>query len=316
MLACPDDVPTLENFAYGDTPSERALRGLVAELVGKGSAFDVALTDLSERHDLRILVLRTALTYLELLGVLKQGTPYYAGYAIKPKTSPEEIASHFQGEPATFIRDLFKHAKRGRTWFRIDPDDVAAKMKQDRARIIRAVDVLETRGHAEVTASDVRQRYTLTRPAAELDVDALARDLSERFARREEQEIARVAEVMKLVEEPGCHTNALVAHFGEIRAEPCGHCVPCLTGRARAMPTVAAPAPLPGNLDVGALAMLRDAHPEALAEPRQVARLLCGLGSPALTRAKLTRHPLSGALEERSFREVLAWCERLFGGEG
>ena len=29
MLACPDDVPTLENFAYGDTPTETALRSLV-----------------------------------------------------------------------------------------------------------------------------------------------------------------------------------------------------------------------------------------------------------------------------------------------
>ena len=33
MLACPDDVPTLENFAYGDTPTQAALHGLVDELL-------------------------------------------------------------------------------------------------------------------------------------------------------------------------------------------------------------------------------------------------------------------------------------------
>ncbi len=36
MLACPDDVPTLENFAYGDTPTETALRGLLTDLLSRG----------------------------------------------------------------------------------------------------------------------------------------------------------------------------------------------------------------------------------------------------------------------------------------
>ena len=32
LLACPDDVPTLENFAYGDTPTRAALAGLLGEM--------------------------------------------------------------------------------------------------------------------------------------------------------------------------------------------------------------------------------------------------------------------------------------------
>ena len=56
------------------------------------------------------------------------------------------------------------------------------------------------------------------------------------------------------------------------------------------------------------------AHRRALYErlfadaPRQAARFLCGLTSPALTRAKVTRHAIFGALEDRPFRDVLAWC--------
>src|SRR6266568_1788759 len=84
LLACADDIPVLENFAYGDTPTEAALRGLVGELLSLGPEFDVSLYDLSSRHDLRPLVLRTLLTYLELNGVLRQGTPFYAGYEIRP----------------------------------------------------------------------------------------------------------------------------------------------------------------------------------------------------------------------------------------
>ena len=66
--------------------------------------------------------------------------------------------------------------------------------------------------------------------------------------------------------------------------------------------------PLPAGLDAEAFGALRAAHPEALGEARQAARFLCGLTSPALTRAKLTRHDLFGALEDRRFREVLEWC--------
>src|SRR5438309_155732 len=96
LLACADDIPVLENFAYGDTPTEAALRGLVGELLSLGLEFDVSLYDLSSRHDLRPLVLRTLLTYLELMGVLRQGTPYYAGYEIRPLLPVGEIAAQFQ----------------------------------------------------------------------------------------------------------------------------------------------------------------------------------------------------------------------------
>jgi ATP-dependent DNA helicase RecQ len=54
------------------------------------------------------------------------------------------------------------------------------------------------------------------------------------------------------------------------------------------------------------LAELEAEHPEALATPRQRARFLCGLTSPATTRAKLTRHELFGTLADRRFGDVLA----------
>ena len=49
-----------------------------------GAEFAVSEYELSVRHDLRPLVLKTALTYLELDGVLRQGTPFYAGYRLRP----------------------------------------------------------------------------------------------------------------------------------------------------------------------------------------------------------------------------------------
>ncbi|MDQ3812975.1 MAG: RecQ family ATP-dependent DNA helicase [Armatimonadota bacterium] len=306
LFACPDDVPTLQNFAYGDTPTPYALSGLIHELLESGDEFDVSLTDLSNRHDLRLLVLRTALTYLELMGVLRQGTPFYAGYEIRLLVPLDEILAQFKGEPARFVAQLFEHAKKGRTWYGLNPDDAAAALGQERRRVVRALEYLEEHGWVELRASDVRQRYTRLRPQD--DAETLADELLRRFLWREEQEIARIQQVLELVAHDGCQTNALVGYFGEERAAPCGHCTFCVTGQRQHLPPLRTLPPLPADLDVDELKELRRAHPDALGESRQVARFLCGLSSPALTKAKLPRHALFGALEERHFAEVLAWC--------
>jgi len=74
LFACADDVATLENSPTA-TPHHGALRGLVHELCNLGPEFQVSQYTLSDRFDLRPLVLRTALTYLELGGALRQKTP-------------------------------------------------------------------------------------------------------------------------------------------------------------------------------------------------------------------------------------------------
>ena len=103
--------------------------------------------------------------------------------------------------------------------------------------------------------------------------------------------------------------RALVGYFGETRTEPCGHCSHCLTGRAQQLPEPEPKPPIETSVDADALAALRDRHPDALGTPRQQARFLAGITSPATTRAKLTKDPLFGSLAERRFSDVLAWCE-------
>jgi ATP-dependent DNA helicase RecQ len=307
MLACPDDVPTLENFAYGDTPTESALRGLLDEMLALGPEFDVSQYDLADRHDLRHLVLRTALTYLEIQGVLRQGTPFYAGYEVRPLVTIPEIAAQFPGPPGQFVADIFAQAKAGHIWYKLNPETVAASLGTERRRVVRAVEVLGERGLAEIKVADLRQRYTRLRP--DEDAIALAADLAARFGRRESQEEARLQQVLALVTLNGCQTNALVGYFGEARDTPCGHCLWCKTGRGQSFPPEEPRPPLPANLDTQAFADLRSAHPKALGEARQSARFLCGLSSPALSRARLTRHALFGSLENRRFADVLAWCQ-------
>jgi ATP-dependent DNA helicase RecQ len=308
LLACAEDVPTLENFAYGDTPTEQALSGLIAHLMSQPEEFDLSLYELSVRFDIRQLVLRTALTYLELLGVLRQRTPLYASYRIKPKLAVREIVGQFQAERARFVADIFGQAREGRTWFTLDIGKAAEVLKQDRSRLVRALEYLEQQGWIELDVAELRHQYSFVRRPSTLEeiVTVLAR----RFGRREEQEVRRVSQVVDLVIQDACQTNALVQYFGEHREKPCGHCTWCKTGVSQILPAVPTPPALPADLDVKAFRSLQKSQFDALGEPRQSARFLCGLTSPALTRSKLTRHPLFGVFEERRFADVIAWCDR------
>jgi len=128
----------LQGFACGDTPTLAALQSLTTDLAGRGDAFELDLLALGDAHDLRPLVLRTALTHLELLGVIKQGTPVYASYQVKPLIPVPDIVARFSGDKGAFIDAIFGAGKTGRIWTHLSLDDVAVALGQDRQRIMRA----------------------------------------------------------------------------------------------------------------------------------------------------------------------------------
>jgi ATP-dependent DNA helicase RecQ len=175
--------------------------------------------------------------------------------------------------------------------------------------VLRALQYLDDQGLIELRASEARLRFSRI-DAGSADLGTLVDTLMDRFARREEQEIARLQQVLGLVQEPSCQTAALVGYFGETLAAPCGHCSSCAGPHRSQLPADCPPAPIAQQLDESAFASLCSAQPDALGEPRQQARFLCGLTSPALTQARLSRHALFGTLQEQRFGDVLAWCQR------
>jgi ATP-dependent DNA helicase RecQ len=251
-------------------------------------------------------VVRTALTYLELMGVIHGGTPIYAGYELKPITPIPLIAQSFPGEHGDFVRKLFNFAKRGRIWYGLNPDDAARALGVERRRVVRAIEVMDERGMVEVKAGDLRTPYT--RLPGDFDAEALTQELTTRFERREEQEIVRLRQIVDLVEMDGCQVNALVGYFGEQRTQPCGHCTWCLTGQRQRL---GAPAASSIAIDADEVLALYRRSPREIQNPRQLAKMLCGLTSPSFTKLRTTKEPLFGALEEHRFSDVKAWCENL-----
>jgi ATP-dependent DNA helicase RecQ len=304
MLVCPDDLNVLENFVYGDTPDHAAIQGLIQDLFNREPDFDVNLHRLSSEHDIRPLVLRTLLTYLELEGYLEGGTPFFAEYKFKPLMSSKDILARFEGPRRAFLSGLFRQARKARTWFNIDPAQAATALTTHRERVIRALDWLGEQGMLEVQAAGVRHRFRRLRTPG--DPATLTDELYRRASERESREIDRLRQVLKLAGRDGCHTVALAAHFGESMAQPCGHCGWCRSGKSH-IPQRHIPS-IPDDL----WPKVQQTRPEtdALSRPRALARFLCGIPSPWISRARLGQHPLSGALSEVPFHEVLEWAER------
>ena len=116
--------------------------------------------------------------------------------------------------------------------------------------------------------------------------------------------------MLSLVTHDGCQWNALAAYFGETarRAVRPLHATASPARRGSCRPRRGHLPTRPRRSTPAELARLAAEHPDALGAPRQRARFLCGITSPATTRARLTRDPLFGALADRRFADVLAWC--------
>jgi ATP-dependent DNA helicase RecQ len=309
MFVCLDDLNALENFVYGDTPTLSAIRSLLDDTFSLDEAFDVSYYELSTKHDIRVLVVRTLLTYLELHGYLEGGTPFYAGYQFKPLLSSQDILERFTGDRRVFLAQVFRQARKARTWLYIDVDQAAQVIGAPRDRIVRALDYLGEQQMLDVKAQGVRHRYRRLKTPG--DLEALAQSLHRQATDREAREIARLQQVLEFASLDGCQVSALCAHFDRPLAEPCGHCSWCLNNQTpMALPQRAAPA-VEADVLHQAVA-LRQAYPEALSEPYALARLLCGVTSPKLTRAKLSSHPLFGALGHVPFRDVLSRARSMY----
>jgi ATP-dependent DNA helicase RecQ len=311
LLACADDAIPLENFTLGDTPEPAALEALVGKLLGSGSEFHVSRYDLSQETDIRPLVVETVITYLELEGLLEPTRVFYESTQVQFLRTEKEILAGHNEERQRFLSALFTAGKRGPKYLTIEMEAAAQQLGETRERIVKAFTWLEENGAITQKPAGIRHGYRLCGDAAAANPREVAARMAELFARREERDLQRMAGVLEFAAAPGCITRRLLAHFGETLAEEnCGHCHFCRTGEPAQHVTLPAKPITPFNEEdkENLRTLIFEELPE-FPTPRALTRFLCGLTSPATTKAKLTKRPEFGQWSAVPFRTVLALVE-------
>lgn len=305
LLIDTEDLTVLENFTFGDTPEDSAVQELIERLLKNSEEFDISVYELAQEFDIRPLVINTLLTYLELHESIASIGPFYSEYKIAFKTDQATTLQYFDEARQGFLQAVFATGKQGRTWLTIHPTEAAISLNQDRQRILNALNYLEGQNFIDLKLSGIRHRYRLLHKPA--SITGLIEQIQEKFKNREQRDMERMQQVCRWAASKSCLQQALVAYFGEQLAEPCGQCSSC-----KGEPAVPVRR-LRHAPDLSVVRSLQSQPHEALSTARQQARLLCGITSPKLGRARLGKHPAFGALANCRFEDVLKACaEELF----
>jgi len=313
LFACADDRIALENFTYGDTPTVQAVHMVVDHLLRLGNRFDISRYDVSQSTDVRPLVLETILTYLEMDGILAPAGSFYSGCRVQFVQNEDRILAGHKPAQQKLLRALFASGSRGYKYLTLVLDESAAALGESRERIQKALTWLEESGDILVKPSKLRHTFRLREGAKQCDPQEIAKALAQRFLEREVRDIARLNEVLTFASHPGCLTQFLLHRFGENLPQPCGHCGNCRHPHSEPLDIPQSPVPQITAAHVSVIhALNAEKHP-ALRSARALARFLCGITSPAITRAKLTRHDTFGLLAGVPFQRILEQTGSLIG---
>ena len=127
----------------GTRRRSRPWQGWWKTFSARATTSTLSIYEVSAKHDIRNTVARTLLTYLELLGHIEAGTPYYAEYQFKPLVSSAEILGKFDGPRKAFLQKRLAQAKKAKTWFHINLEQACEERSANRAyRVVRALDYL------------------------------------------------------------------------------------------------------------------------------------------------------------------------------
>ena len=132
----------------------------------------------------------------------------------------------------------------------------------------------------------------------------LQNPIGHRFKDREKSDIGRLYTLAKFAELPECLPRFLSNYFDGKTLLSCGHCSHCLDDSRKSLSRNVLRVSDEGLASMGGVISRQE-----LAHPRQMARFLCGMSSPASSKSRLTRDPIYGSMSHIPFMEVLKKCE-------
>ena len=160
-----------------------------------------------------------------------------------------------------------------------------------RADIISKLNKWNEDGVISLKASGTQHVYNILRklPSTPQEIDDITEKLYAQMLGREQQDLQRAKEVIRLITSKACISRGLAAYFDDSShglSTECGHCTWCETHSQIILPDTQ---PLsPSRKLIGAIlkaCSVRD-------DPRFLARIAFGIKSPRVTTLRLGNHPV------------------------
>lgn len=305
VLANKNNLNTLENFVYADTPEASAIDFVLNEIGQTNGQWEMVMNSLSSESNIRLLTLKTLLVYLELEGLLQPAYSYYAEYKYKLLVPEQDLLGRFKNERYNFVQAILQSSNKARTWATIDFEKMQSLYASDRQRVITAIDYLDQQGLIELQSKQITQVYRVFKKALNGNLREL---LVERFNEKEGNEVQRIHFLLNFFASEQCLNLQLAHYFSDNNLQqPCGHCSVC-AGCPATMPATPVLTALT-EYDFEGLSV--DIRSKLGSQTTSVllARFFCGLTTPVFTRLKLRNVNGFAVFEKYRFAEVKAWIE-------
>lgn len=304
-LACGDDMTTLENFTYADTPEAENIQQLVEFVLAQAQTFDISEYELAYNFDIRRIVVSTLLCYMELAGIIESIGSFYATYRYQLIMAEQEILMKFNANRAKLLKDIFDCSKKGRIWSTVDPTRTAQVINEPRKRILAALNYLDEKRMIILQAEQVRKSYRLVQKPE--NTQLFIQKLTDRFKNSETQNIARVQHLARIAASGACLVKSILLYFGEAMDKDCGHCSRCEGVGAQRFVRQKR---LISEAQTVMIHKLMAENHASLSTARKLARYLSGMTSPRTTRERLTRRPEFGLLNKLPFKQILLFAQK------
>lgn len=305
FFICGEDLHLREMFARGDLPSKTSVQALLEEIfdatnvkIPVGDVFTVAAYEQERDFDIRSTTLGNIYAQLELThGLIRAVTPIYTKYSF---TASSRYDSQISSDESPAAKAIRAHAKKASKLHHVDVEKASSVLGVAREDIVRKLNDLNEHSIIDLKVAGVLKVYKVLKalPKTKQDITVLADAIYEVLENSEKQALARTQDMLDLVTAKACFSASLADHFGDTLPDgkkECGHCTWCLT---HAGVTLVQPPPVKFN-DSAFKAIL--SRVKSRDDPRFLARVAFGIGSPRVTIEKLSNDPIFASMDDHHF---------------
>ena len=229
VFANAEDINILENFIYGDMPNYDDITQFISYVFSFENLIQLKLITLSREYDIKVNVIKTILTHLELKGFIKSKAPIYTEYKFIPLKSSKEILELIPDSDKYLVTIIFKNIIKRTKYFDVNLDHLINTFNLSRIDIINTLNMLNDLNMIDLTVKGLLHEYHYVNKSKNIDI--VSKEIYDFLKIREAAELNRISNVINLINSNECQSKLLSNYFGEILEKNCGKCSYCLSNK-------------------------------------------------------------------------------------